>query len=272
MKAKDRAERLRSSAPRAPSPNIVQVDAEADSMFQQMKRLLATQNTRKPAMTDGAVQTMESHPPEAKAQKIEVKKSTVDSIKFIHYLLCKDNSNTMNDRFFDAISTSYEYIIEECSKPEPNSSHNINVMLAIKEKYLDIVFKNVITLTPFERHSIATLVYKTLSDQRLSGELKNQTDRIVVLLYLIPLGCITQPEVIDALLDGLLIQLTSSSKSRSLLMEYGIGPLLGLLVQTPPRESTSNLVSCIFLMLLSEGLKVIVLRFKIPFSPNVSNL
>ncbi|KAJ3304638.1 hypothetical protein HDV03_002459 [Kappamyces sp. JEL0829] len=247
--AKDRHERLKGpvSRPVAASPTP---EAGSEDMFVQMKRILALKSARKPATADAAAQT--EGVPLAKPATPPPTKPAHSPMKLIHYLLTEAEADAAS-HFCDAIVTSYEYIMEECCYKPRDALQTIPLYSAVKERYLGIIFKGATALSPYERHSVASLVYTTLSEERMAGRLASWSDRSVVLLYYIPLACIAQPEVVDALLDGLLSHLTASTQSRSLLLEYGIDPLLNILAQTPKRDAASNMVSCILILLLTEG-------------------
>lgn len=97
-------------------------------------------------------------------------------------------------------------------------------------------------------------MYNSLSKLQLCRSLELQrSDVALVYTYLIPLSCISQAEAVEALLDGLMSNLTGSVNCKSVLASIGSQTLLELLVKAPIQESISNLCSSILLSLLSEA-------------------
>lgn len=167
-------------------------------------------------------------------------------IKLIYYILYR-GSIEGDSAFYDAILKSYEFISQQ---------HDISNTLSnqLFEKYLELIWNGLGLLEPFELHQIGSLAYNTLSTLRANGTISNHSNPTIIFLHLIPLISISQPEVVDALLDGLLIQLSKSIASRAIVVEFGLDPLFSLLTKSPVKEKTSNLISSLFLTLISEGI------------------
>jgi hypothetical protein len=80
-----------------------------------------------------------------------------------------------------------------------------------------------------------------------------KTEKAILLSYLIPLESITQSDVVEALLEGLLTHISSSFQSKMTLLSVGIDALVQVLAKTPIVDAISNLASSILLSLVSEG-------------------
>jgi hypothetical protein len=75
----------------------------------------------------------------------------------------------------------------------------------------------------------------------------------IILYHLIPLRCINQGEVIEALLESLLAHISTSLTSRPSLNTYGFETFVNLLLRTPIDDQVSILSSSLILLLVSEG-------------------
>lgn len=187
------------------------IDTFPAEIFNQMKKFIAVPVPR----NDNTTQTTKGY-------------DTMDVLLF----MLQDTPNLST--LYTSVTTSYEYI---------ESIHQVE----IKEKYLSMIYAGIGRLKPSEAHDIASLVYATLS----KGITEIDSPRIILLLYLIPLKCIKQPEVLEALLEGLRNSLIESGEARRLLLQdYDAICLLRLV--KPKEIRISDLASSLFLLLSSE--------------------
>jgi hypothetical protein len=236
--AKDRAERLKviTATPTTASrpENLV-----AQDLFAQMKKIANTQLLIPKKTTFASTQTSEDLS-DIDTKIISLKNKVQSSLSLIQYLLCQ-NTSQGSRLFFEAINSSFDYIRKECS--------NFGNCF---EEYLFVIYKGLSAIPPADQHTLASHVYCTLSEIKKSHAFK-VSEKSLVLLHLIPLYIISQPEVVDALLDGLFSQLSNSELSRRLILEFGIDPIIEMLNMNPVVESTARLASSVLVTLISEG-------------------
>lgn len=215
-------------------------------MFTQMKKLITSgaMTGKKTPVVSYSTQT------ELDVTAKEEVKLSQESLQLIQYLLCKDTSEGQA-QFFEIITNSYQYLLESLSLPNSKPQGAL-----AREKYFELLFTKMQKLEAYERHTVAALVYGSLSSWKLGNTLTSNSERTILLLYLIPLSSIGQPEVIEALLDGMLLHLSGSINSKAFMLQRGLTFILPLLVQPAVRESVSTLASCVILTLILEGFRL----------------
>ena len=236
--AKERAERLKVISTVTPSPQ--QESIAAQDLFAQMKKIANTQHLSAKKTVPAYTQTAEDIS-DTEKKFAQYEHQIAISSNLIKYLLCQ-NTTQGSLIFYEAINGSFDYIRKECA--------DFAICL---EEYMLLVFKGLPSIPPADQHALASHVYFALSELKHTSNTSTVTDKAMVLLHLIPLYTISQPEVVDALLDGLLSQLSNSVLSRSAMLEYGIDPIIEMLITTPIVESTAGLASAVLMTLITEG-------------------
>ncbi|KAJ3257010.1 hypothetical protein HK103_004994 [Boothiomyces macroporosus] len=276
--AKERNERLKSHV-RVGSSNAAQTVENSDrDMFSQMKKLISKSNSRYEAVNSTAQTeevTLGQHRNEyfnRNATNLPDISLNASMLSLIQYLLNLRSTKSkisgekkLQNMFIDAITGSFETLEMACRISPDTPSHKKNTLQHIEEMYLELIYDGIKTNLPAaEQHNIAALVYSSLTVlQTRNMTLESQkSERAILYTYLIVLASVTQFEVVEAMLDGLLGHLSTSIKSRSMVLEVGgLETLIEILTRTPTRDAIVMLVSSVMLTLISEGLKAKAFNF-----------
>ncbi|KAJ3312047.1 hypothetical protein HDV04_003434 [Boothiomyces sp. JEL0838] len=270
--AKERNERLKSHV-RVGSSNAAQTVENSDrDMFSQMKKLISKSNSRYEAVNSTAQTeevTLGQHRNEyfnRNATNLPDISLNASMLSLIQYLLNLRSTKSkisgekkLQNMFIDAITGSFETLEMACRISPDTPSHKKNTLQHIEEMYLELIYDGIKTNLPAaEQHNIAALVYSSLTVlQTRNMTLESQkSERAILYTYLIVLASVTQFEVVEAMLDGLLGHLSTSIKSRSMVLEVGgLETLFEILTRTPTRDAicASTQVLDIFAATIKSG-------------------
>lgn len=245
-----------------PATQPLPVSKDAEDMFNQMKKILALHSVdKRPSTTDTAAQhegilskDTVTADKGAKTKNEGVSLTSADYRPFIRLLYFLLNKGSLVP-FFDAINGTYPYL-ESQAQSRTDDAATTEIGHAVFESYLELIFHGSKHLNPLQKHKIGELVYGSLSLHRSSNSMSLTSFKTSLLLHLIPLVTIDgQPEVTNALLEGILIQSNQSIPTRKFLIDVGLSSLFGFLKgkKSDGAESTLDLVSTILLTLLTEG-------------------
>ena len=268
LQGKDRNERLKGmlAATASINPSAPQqqpsISSDAEDMFHQMKKILALHSVdKKPSTSDAAAQH-ESKTVDAgiadkgmSAKKEVLSPETVSYHPIMHLLYFLLNKGSLVS-FFDAINYTYPFLSSQ-AQLKMNDDVTRDICQGVFESYLELLFHGSKHLSPIQQHKVGEFVYVSLSGLRDSNGLSLVSFKTSLLLHLIPLVTIDgQPEVTDALLEGILMQSNRSIPTRKFLVDIGLGTLFGVLQRKSVGGpgSTLDLVSTILLTLLTEGM------------------
>ncbi|KAI8895393.1 hypothetical protein BC833DRAFT_601456 [Globomyces pollinis-pini] len=269
--SKERVDRLKQMMKSSP-PIVESKPEEPKDIFIQMKKLIQ-KNMDKKTFASISTQTQNISEPleliemDSKPNPSTSIKSPNNLINLIHYLmshshLIKNQSLSHNTNAFDTISSCYKILDTTCVIQKNTPLELKATLLGVFEMYLEIIHDMVEsnTLTPFEQYTLAELVYNSLCAYGTEyAYLQTQrSDRSILFIYMIVLTCITQMEVVEAMLEGLMQHLTASKPCRGVLIKSnGCVRLFEILSCVPITETVSNHISSILLCLISEGKNVL---------------
>ncbi|KAJ3322295.1 hypothetical protein HDV06_003189 [Boothiomyces sp. JEL0866] len=267
--AKERNERLKSHV-RVGSSNAAQTTENSEKdMFSQMKKLISKSNSRYEAVNSTAQTedvTLSQHRNNYHSRNTVSLPDiplNANMLSLIEYLLNLRSTKSkisgekkLQNMFIDAVTGSFEAIELACRISPETPSHQRNMLQHIEELYLELIYDGIKTNLPAaEQHNIAALVYSSLTIlQSRNMTIETQkSERSILYTYLIVLASVTQFEVVEAMLDGLLGHLSTSIKSRSMVLEVGgLETIFEILTRTPTRDVIVMLVSSVLLTLISE--------------------
>ncbi|KAI8929689.1 hypothetical protein BC831DRAFT_258537 [Entophlyctis helioformis] len=252
----------------------------AAEMMHQMRRLILSQPVK--LMVDAHVQTVAeqadqaSKPKTVKSPASTTSHSIRDVIKLIHVLFLmaskpsRANAATVTDTMLcDAIAMSFAALdgltVMDTTKADAATTTATaaslhTTALQIMDMYLELALDLVRrpSATRVQRHTVASLVYKsfmemTVAHDTTSARTARRTAHGRVLMFLVVLAGVVQTDVLEAMLDGLLSEISSSEASKqAFVTANGAMTVLSMLRIADTQPRLAFLASAVLLAVAGE--------------------
>lgn len=141
-------------------------------------------------------------------------------LKFIHnFLIAYHGSKHFNEKFrlillYEPVLEIFTLIDQSCFIHKKGDKVIKKFCLQFNEVFLELVYDiiRVNDLTPLQKHKLASLVYNSLTSFVTSPYYdENRSHVSTILMYMIILSGISQPDIVEAMMERILSDLENSS-------------------------------------------------------------